>query len=173
MSKRKEKIFAILLIIGVLWWGVKLVKAAEESTVTATVTAQNLSVSVSDASISYGSLGVGTSASTAINDGDSLSDSQDAVNIGNLAEKFNIRGQDSTAWTLGANPASETYSHDFCTSSCDASPAWTALTTSNADLVASIGVGSTQNFDLRIRMPSSTATFTSQTVSAVVQATTP
>ncbi len=173
MFKRKEKIFAILLLIGVLWWGVKLVKAAEESTVTATVTAQSLSVSVADASISYGSLGVGASATTAINDGDSLTDSQDAVNIGNISEKINIRGLDSAAWTLGTNPASEIYSHDFCTSSCDASPSWAYMTTSNQTLVASIGIGATQNFDLRIRMPSSTSTYTSQTVSATVQATTP
>ncbi len=97
MFKRKEKIFAILLLIGVLWWGVKLVKAAEESTVTATVTAQSLSVSVADASISYGSLGVGASATTAINDGDSLTDSPDAVTIGNISEKINIRGLASAA----------------------------------------------------------------------------
>ena len=40
-------------------------------------------------------------------------------------------------------------------------------------LVASIGIGSTQNFDLRLRMPSSTSTYSSQTVSVTVQATTP
>jgi len=171
---KKEKIFAILLLIGILWWSVKLIRAAEESAVTATVTATNLSVSVADATVSYGGLSVGTSATTAINDGDSLDDSQDAVNIGNTDAKFNIRGMNSTPdnWTLAADPASEIYSHDFCTSSCDASPSWTALTTSNQTFVASIGVGSTQNFDLRIRMPSLTTHYDAQTVSVTVQATT-
>jgi len=170
---KAKKFFAVFLLAVVFFWAVKLIKAAEESSVTATVTAQSLSVSVADGTVSYGVLGVGTSATTATGDGDALSDSQDAVNIGNTAEKFNVRGQDSTNWTLGANPGSETYSHDFCTSNCDASPSWTALTTSNLTLVASIGIGSSQNFDLRLRMPSSTSTYTSQTVSVTVQATTP
>lgn len=173
MEKRVSKYFFLLLLFLFVFSFLVTAKAADEESVTATVTAQSLALTVADASISYGTLGVGTSATTAINDGDSLNDSQDAVNTGNVSEKFNVRGQNSVGWTLGANPASETYSHDFCTADCDGTPTWTYLTTSNQDLVASIGVGSTQNFDLRMRMPSSTSTYTSQSVDVTVQATTP
>ncbi|HUW24702.1 MAG TPA: hypothetical protein VMW04_03695 [Patescibacteria group bacterium] len=170
---RKEKFFFVIVLTVVsLFVLISLVgvRAADTGTVTATVTAQNIALTVSDGTITYGTMGIGSSAATIAS---GLNDSQDAVNTGNVTSKFNIKGQNSTNWTLGANPGSETYSHKFCTSSCDASPSWTALTTSYATLVASIGVGATQNFDLIVYTPSSTANYTQQSVDVTVQVTTP
>lgn len=162
-------LFSFLAIFVLAAW-LMAARAATEGSVAATVTAQNISLTVADGTVTYGTMGVGSSAATIAS---GLNDSQDAVNTGNITSKFNVKGQASTAWTLGANPGSEIYAHKFCTTSCDASPSWTALTTSYATLVASIGVGATQNFDLILYTPSSTATFTQQTVSVMVQVTTP
>lgn len=171
----KKNLFVFLLLLVSFFWAVKLIKAAEEASVAATVSAVSLSVSVADGSVSYGTLSVGSSATTAINDGDALTDSQAAVNIGSTDQKISVRGQNSSPdnWTLAAAPAGETYSHDFCTSDCDGTPSWTDLSTGNQALVASLGVGATQNFDLRLRMPTSTTHYDPQTISVTIQAALP
>lgn len=155
-------LFALVSLVGV--------RATETGTVTATVTAQNIALTVSDGTVTYGTLGVGSSYSTIASE---LNDSQDAVNTGNVTSKFNIKGQNSGNWTLGANPGNETYSHKFCTSNCDSSPSWTALTTSYTTLTSSIGVGQTQNFDLIVYTPTTTANYSQQQVDVTVQVTTP
>lgn len=147
------------------------VRAALTATVAATVTAQNVSVSVTDGTVSYSTLSLGSSMTTATSDGDSLDDSQTVHNDGNIAEDFNIRGSDSSGgWTLAASPGAEQYSQDFCVSTCDTSPTWTALTTSNSSLTTNVAAAGTQVFDLRIRMPTSTAIYTSQSVDITIQA---
>ena len=154
-------------LIGLLFLTAK-VEAASSASVAATVTAQNISVTVSDGTIAYGIIPVNTSKSTIAAD---LNDLQTATNNGNVAEDLNIKGQDTAAWTLGGTAGSETYVHQFCTATCTTPPTnFNALTTNYQTLATNIATSGTQTFDLRITTPTSTATFTSQSADVTVQA---
>lgn len=166
-----KKIFAgisVLALIAVAF----PVQGADTAGVTATVTVENISVTVSDGSVAYGTLAVNTAQGTAINDSDSLDDTQTATNNGNITENFNIRGSDSGTWTLAGSAGANQYVHEFCrgdTGDCDGSPTNTALTTSYQALDTSVAKDDTQDFDLRITTPTS-SDFTEHNVNVTVQA---
>ncbi|MDY0097496.1 MAG: hypothetical protein RBS01_04060 [Candidatus Dojkabacteria bacterium] len=146
--------------------------AADSGTVAATVTAQNISLSVSDGTISYGILAVSTTKATV-----NLApvDTQTVTNDGNVTEQFNIKGTDSADWTLESAVGPNQYVHKFCASSCATPPTnYTALSeASYATLAASVVPAGTQSLDLEISTPSSSTVFTSQNVNVVVQAVLP
>lgn len=133
----------------------------------------NVSITVSDGSVSYGVLNTNTSKDTTSG---GLNDTQTATNNGGIAEDFNIMGQNSTAWTLAASTGSEQYKHEFCTTGsgspdpCDASPTWTALTTSYQSLSSNVAVSGTTKLDLKITTPTSTSATTQQSVNITIQA---
>jgi len=159
----------ILGVIGVLI-GTK-VFAADTAQISATVTVQNISVSVSDGSIDYGTLAPGGSQDTTTNGN---GDSQTATNDGNVNEDFKIKGANVTtgcSWTLSTSAGDEQYSHEFCTTDCDSSPTWTALTTDYTDLATGVTPSGTQDFDLKITVPTSTNCDQQATVDVTVQAT--
>ena len=142
------------------------VKAADTASVAATVTVQNISVSVADGTVAYGILAVNTSAGT------NPADLQTATNNGNITEAFNIKGQNSANWTLGAAAGADTYVHKFCTATCGTPPTnYTALTTSYQTLGTGVAVSGTKTFDLYITTPTSSTNFTQQSVDVTVQAT--
>jgi len=157
--------FSLLLSVG-LFVGI-FAGAADTDTVTATVTAQNISVSVSDGGVAYGTLTVSGTASTS---SDGLNDTQTATNDGNITEDFNIQGQDSANWTLETSIGADQYVHEFCTSNCDTTPTWTAITTSYQQLANAISSSGTQDFDLKIIVPSSSSNYTQQSVDLTIQA---
>ncbi len=142
--------------------------------VSTTITAQNISVGIGDGSVAYGSVPLGSSASTTVNGGlnGGLGDTQSATNTGNITENFNIKGQNTTNWTLAATAGSEQFAHKFCNNgSCNASPTWTAMTTNYQSLATGITTSGTQSFDLQILVPTATAYFTQQAADVIVQAT--
>lgn len=143
-----------------------MANAATTANVAATVTVQNVSVSVNSGTVSYGTLATNTSAGT------NGSNSQTVTNAGNVAEDFNIRGQNSANWTLAGSAGTDAYIHRFCTATCGSAPTnYTALTTSYAGLGAgNIASSGTQNFDLYITTPTSSSVFTQQSVDVTVQA---
>lgn len=146
--------------------------ASGTATVTATVTVQNVSVSVADGSVAYGTLAANTSKST-LSGG--VNDQQTATNDGNVAEDFNIAGSNSANWTLNTvNTTTDNYIHKFCTGTCgtEGSPTnFTALTTSYAALGAgNVAASGTQVFDLRITTPQTSSVTTQQSVNVTVQA---
>jgi hypothetical protein len=132
-----------------------------------------VSVTVADGTIAYGTLATNTSKDTASG---GLNDTQVATNAGDVAEDFNIKGQDSTNWTLAGSAGSEQYVQAWCTTGsgspdpCDASPTWTALTTSYQSLATNIAVAGTKRFDLKITTPTATAITSQQSVDVTVQA---
>ncbi|MDP2671633.1 MAG: hypothetical protein Q8P13_04230 [bacterium] len=138
-----------------------------------TYTTPVISVSISDGSTAYGTLAVNTNEDTTSS---GLNDTQVATNDGDAAEDFNIKGQSSAAWTLGASAGSEQYVHSFCTSGtgspdpCDSSPTWTTLTTGYTTLASNIATSGTQRFDLKITTPTSTTATTQQSVNVTIQA---
>lgn len=159
----------IIASVGVMSLLTIPVVAAESADVTATVTVENITISVADGAIDYGTIGTTQIRSTAINDGDTIDDSQTATNDGNVSVDLNIRGTD-TDWTLGVTAGDETYRHDFCISDCDGTPTWVPLTTTNQPLASGVATSTSQVFDLRISTPTVTTTFTEQAVTVTVQA---
>ncbi len=145
--------------------------AADTATVTATVTVQNVSVSVSDGTVPYGTMAVNTWKSTLPAE---ANDMQTATNDGNVTENFNIKGQNSANWTLASSPGSEQYTHQFCNDTdndCTTPPTnYTALTTSYQTLDTGIATSGTVDFQLRLGTPTATSYYTQQSVDVQVQA---
>ncbi|OGK14275.1 hypothetical protein A3H80_01645 [Candidatus Roizmanbacteria bacterium RIFCSPLOWO2_02_FULL_37_19] len=141
--------------------------AATTGTVAATVTVQNISVTVSDGSVAYGTLATSAQGDTTAG---GVNDSQTATNDGNVSEDLDIKGENTTAWTLAGSIGADQYKHDFCITTCDSTPTWTALTTSYQALATGVATSGTQIFDLRINTPSSSTSFTQQTATVTVLA---
>jgi hypothetical protein len=173
-----KKLTIISLLALLFFWAVLIdvnVRAATTASVTATVTAQNIAVIVDDGTVTYGTLGVGSSqVTTSIAGG--LDDTQGAVNAGNIPQDFNIKGQNSVGspgWALMATPGADQYAHKFCTSNCATTPTWISLGTGYTALTTSIAVGATQSFDLVLFTPITSSDYTQQSVDVTVQAVAP
>jgi len=146
--------------------------AANEASVSATVTVEQISVSVSNGIVAYETLAVNTSKDTT-SASEQLNNTQIATNDGNVTVDLNIRGTDSTPWTLAATAGSDLYVHEFCkvdTGDCDSSPAWTPLTTSNQTLEEDLAATGTYDFDLKITTPTISTSYTEQSVNVTVLA---
>lgn len=174
--KSVRKLSATRKVVGAIGAGALLaasflpVFAATEAGVAATVTVENIAISVADGVVTYGTLVVNTSKDTTAS---GLNDSQIATNDGNVNADFNIKGVDSANWTLEAAAGADQYKHEFCrgdTGTCDATPTFTALTTDYAVLDTGVTALGTQDFDLRITTPTSSSNFDAQNVNVTVQA---
>ena len=152
-------IVSLAIWVGILIAGV--VFAAEEATVTATVTAENLSVHVDDGSVAYGTLALSASANTV------GTDTQFASNSGNVTEDINIRGTNTVAWTLASAIASNVYTHEFST---NAGALYLFMSTSQQEFADAVAANSSQQFDLRITVPSSTSSGAQQSADVTVTA---
>lgn len=170
ISLRKQNLWSLLMPLFFAFASLlpvaRIAQAGTTATVAATVTVQSVSVSVADGSVSYGTLATNTSAGT------NGTDTQTVTNAGNVAEDFNIKGQNSANWTLGTATGTDTYVHQFCTSSCTSAPtSYTKLTTSYTALGAgNVAANGTQTFDTYITTPTSSSVFTQQSVDVSVQA---
>jgi hypothetical protein len=164
-----KKLSAFLLIttlcvLLILLSLTKITYASDTGTVTATVTAQNISLSVSSGTVTYGTLALNASKSTI-----TLSDTQTVSNDGNVAEDFNIKGSNSANWTLDSdNSTQDHYIHEF---SVNSGSDWTALTTNDQSLAINVAATSgTADFDLQITTPQSSSVYTQQSVNVTVTA---
>lgn len=169
LAVSKKRLFSLFSLAFFLFASIIVpVYAADTAAVTATVTVQNISVAVSDGSVAYGTLSLNTSAGT------NGTDTQTATNDGNVTADLNIRGQNTAGWTLAGTAGANQYVHRFCTATCGTPPTnYTALTTSYQTLAASVATSGTQTFDLHITTPTSTASYTQQSVDVTVQAALP
>jgi len=163
--KSMKSLIASICILAMFGMTLGMIaKAADTATVTATVTVQNISVSVTDGTVTYGTLAQNSTKNTC-----DLTDTQTATNNGNVTENFNIKGQNSTNWTLGATAGSDIYTHKFSTATCPTFTG-TALTISYQSLATSIAPSGTKSFDLEINTPNPSTVFTVQSVDVTVQA---
>lgn len=162
---------ALLIFIAVVvagWVNNNQVDAADTAVVSATVTVQNVSVTVSPGTVAYGTMALNSSKSTIPAD---LNAAQTVTNNGNVSEQFNIRGQNSANWTLGLTAGSDTYVHQFCAAACTSPPTnFTGLTTNYQTLAASIAASGTQTLHLRLTTPTTSSVFTQQSVDVTLQA---
>lgn len=94
-------------------------------------------------------------------------------NNGNVAEDFDIKGQATANWILGLAAGNATYKHEWCTVNCDTSPVWNIFTTNYAGsfLASNVAANATQDFDLRITVPTSNQSVFQQTAVVYIQAT--
>lgn len=165
MKKRILAVVAVLALVGAL---VPAIVFAAEATVTCTVSAVLVSVTVTDGSVAYGTLALGANTTTL-----ALADTQTATNNGTVAEDFNIESSNATRgggtnWTLvTTTPGSNEFKHEFSTNS---GSSWAAMTTSYQTLKSNVLSSSNQTFDLRITMPSSTSDYLQHTITVTVQA---
>ncbi len=129
-----------------------------------------VSISItSDGTISYGIVSSGVSKNTTASD---LNDTQTARNDSTIAEDFNIKTSNATGgttWSVGSSPGTNTYVHEFSTNS---GTNWTVLTTADSyqALATNIAASSSQNFDMRITLPSTTSDYVQKTITITIQA---
>ena len=164
-----KKIFAGISILALIAVAFPL-GAATEVGVNATVTVQNIAVSVSDGTVAYGTLTLNSQEDTTSS---GVNNTQVATNDGNVVENFNIKGADAGNWTLAGAAGANQYVHEFCrgdTGTCDATAVFTALTTSYQELDTNVATSGTQDFDLQITTPTS-SDFVEHTAVVTVQAT--
>jgi len=160
-----KKLISSISILALVGLAVAVsVQGATEGSVTATVTVENVSVSVTDGTVDYGTLPVNTSSTTV-----DFDDTQTATNDGNITADLNIRGVDTANWTLEASAGSEQYKHEF---SLNSGASYTALTTDNQSLATGVTASGSQAFDLRITTPTATVNFGEQSPNVTVQAVT-
>lgn len=151
-----------------------MVKADTSGTVTATVTAQNVSVTVTtDGAVAFGTIGTSsTEDSTAAG----VDDSETVQNNGNVTEDFNIKAVNSTSsgagWVLAGAAGSGEYTIKFCITDCDGTPTWNAIgiSPSYEVLKASVTSSTSQIFDLQVSTPTDTTDFNEQTIMVTIQA---
>lgn len=161
----KNALNLVLVLVMTLSFSLP-VFAADTANVTATVTAQNISVSVADGTVTYGIMALNTSKGTT-----TLTDTQTATNNGNVTENFNIRGQNTAAWTLAGAAGADAYVHRFCTATCNTPPTnYTALTTNYQTLATAVATSGTQTFELYLTTPTTTSSYLEQSVDVTVQA---
>jgi len=150
------------------------VSVSAGDTVTATVTPEQIAVSVDVANFDYGILSVSASDGSRTT---ALSGTITATNDGNVNENFNIKGTSTANWTLNSSPASTgTVAADQFVHRFDADATFTdgtanALSTTNQALGAAIVPSNTQQFELQMNMPTSSAVTTQQSTTVTVVAT--
>jgi len=140
----------------------------DQEPITVTVTPKLVSLTISDTSVSYGvvSLGVGKTAP---------SDHPITVtNSGNVTEDFDIEGDSATttggSWGLvSGSPVANQFKHSFALG--PAFDSFTALTTGFGNFVDGVAASGTQDFKLKIEMPSSTSVYGQYTTKVELLAT--
>ena len=144
--------------------------------VAVTVSAQNISVSVTDGTVDYGVLGLSSSEDTTSG---GVDDSQTATNDGNIAEDFNVSSTNATGgtgWTLAGTIGADQYKHSFCNTGsgspdpCDTGATWSAMSTSYGTLATNVSAAGTNKFDLKIDTPSSVSDYVAKSITVTVQA---
>ncbi len=143
--------------------------AQDTDTVTATVTATNLAVSVSDGTIAFGSVALNTATTTV-----GTAQTQTVTNDGSNAV-LNVKSTDATngtAWTLGTNPGSNIFKLEVSTTS---GSTYGTLTATDVYLTASSTFSSLGNqpTDFRFTTPTVSTDFVQKSLTITVQVTTP
>jgi len=164
-----KKLWAVLGTAALIVSAAIPALAATEGAVTATVTPQNISVTVSPGAVAYGTVAIPSV--DLVPTGDTIIN---ANNNGNVAETFNIKGANATGttilWTIfdGApgGAAAYNYNHKFVDcgigdSTCTTVDAANNMTEGYETLEANIAAGSSDHFKLRLSTPTQTGGDTS------------
>ena len=176
--RNKKLLLVIFIPIFVIFCNFLVIKVRAESLtgqVTATVTAQSISISLDNASVAFGTIGT-TDTKDTTTGAKGVNDSTTATNDGNIVEDFDIQASNSTNWDLETPAAPEVYTMKFCTDNCDAAPTWSmvgrAAHTEYARLASSVASASanTRVFDLQVGTPTTTTQTGEQAITVTVRA---
>jgi len=120
-----------------------------------------------DGTVTYGIVPTSSNKSTI-----DLSDTQTAQNDGNVTETFNIKTSNATggtSWSLGSTPGTNVFVHEF---SINSGSNWTKFNTADEyqQLATGITPEDTQDFDLRITVPSESSDYQEKTITITIQA---
>lgn len=161
-----------VLLSAALW----LPSAAQsEDAVTASVTVQNVSVTISPSTVDYGTL----SFEATQRSGTAASPFFTATNNGNVDEDFNVRGTDATftggSWTIqAAAPTCPSQTNLFqhsvigVTSGADDGEILMTDETSGTDLATGLGANGTKDFNSKIYLPCSGSDGLGETASTTI-----
>lgn len=152
-------VFALVLIVT----GIAPM-AAETAVVGVTVTAQNIAVYVKDTTVAYGNMPLSTSKCST-----TTSDTQEAINSGNITADFNIKTTDSTDWDLSTSSiGTDVYVHRFSTTTGDYD--WPAIDNEYITLEEGIAAGATSTVDFYMFVPSGSSSYDAQSANITIQA---
>lgn len=168
----KKNVFLLgifMVLAGLLT--VAAANAADNAAVTATVTVQNVSISLDRTSFDYGTMQSNTASTTlSLWSGAGIT----VTNDGNITEDFDINGANTADWTLAGTAGSDQYIHQFCNdtdNNCTTPPtSYVALTTSPQTLKNSVSGSGTCVFQLRLNTPNPSTVYTQQSASVTVTA---
>ena len=155
--------FAVLVSLFV--W--QMAGAASTATVSATITANNLAVSVADGSIAFGSVALNTATTTAGN-----SDTQTVTNDGSDAV-LNVKSGNATGgttWTLGTSAGSDIFKLEVSTTT---GSTYMTLQATDTYLTASSTFASLegQDIDFRFTTPTVSTDFVQKSLTITLQVT--
>ena len=159
----------IVMFVGVVVVAA-VVSADTTGVVTATVTAQNIAITVSDNSVSFGTLGLNSSKTTNQLAPD---DTQLAVNTGNVAAVFNILATSSPTWFITTDDTNNDSNEFKLKWATDGGTIYTGLTYGYGLLATGVTALSTVNVDLEVTTPVTTTDYTQQSSTVTIQVTTP
>ncbi len=159
---------AALLSIGLAFYSITVL-AQSTDTVTATVSATNLAVSVTDGSIAFGSVALNTATST-----HGTGQSQTVTNDGSNAT-LNVKSSNATngtAWTLGVAAGSDIFTLAVSTTT---GASYSLLQATDVYLTASSTFASLTSgpLDFRFTTPTVSTDFVQKSLTITVQVTTP
>jgi hypothetical protein len=167
LSIKLLSIFTILALSGFIF-----VNAATEDTINATVTFQQIAITASDGTISYGTLAASASQDTV-----TLTDTQTITNTGNVAEDFDVKGLDPTTggscthWTMSADdsPGANEYAHEWSITGGSGDD-WNVFTSTYEEFASNKAEDATAPLDLKITMPTTSDCMDAQNVDVTVLA---
>lgn len=158
----------IFVLIAGFFFGHSVI-AADTDTISATVSATSLSLSVSSGSITFGSVALNTATSTVgstygqtvTNDGSSMT-----LNV----KSSNATG--GTTWALGTSAGSDQFKLETSTTT---GSTWSTFQATDTYLTASstVAAAATQLLHFRFTTPSDSTDFVQKTLTVTVQASTP
>ncbi|UZE92895.1 MAG: hypothetical protein IB617_01910 [Candidatus Nealsonbacteria bacterium] len=165
-----KSLIATICILGMICIVTGLtVRAADTGTVSCTVTAKSIALTVSDGDVAYGTVAESGSQDTTST---GVDDTQTVTNTGNIAEQINIKTSGASGgapWTVGITAGSDVFVHSFATTTDET---WQILDTVNEYETASssVAVSGTLDIDLKINVPTSSTDNEEKTITVTIQA---
>lgn len=142
--------------------------------VDATVSVQNIALTVTDGSVTYGAIGTSSRKNTTTEATYGVDDSQTITNTGNVDEDFEIKGIATASWAISDTAIdTDVYMHKWCTSDCDGTATWEPFDADYEFIVQDIPAegADTQVFDLQVHSPSGTSHYETQEPDVTIRAT--
>ncbi len=150
----------------------ELFATATTTSITATVTAQHVSLTVSPTSVAYGTLVLSTTKSTTSGE---LNNTFTITNDGNVTENItgiSLDATGGTTWQLAGTAASDAYTHKFSNSGT-APYTWTDFNADNTtytDIKTGLTASATTPMDLKIGTPTTTTDYNQKSITVTIQA---